>query len=112
MNRITRNSIALAIAPHTGHGRTRRDYSEILNIVRSFGFIVTDKVSDEYTPDMSSKHNSYKLEDMRTEQEIDCLLVIDEYFGLPKTETKWVIGLGFVKVECRIDTYEINAYVS
>lgn len=82
MNKQTRNTIALAIAPHTGYGRTRcRDYFAIINIVRSYGYAVTDKVSDEYNADMTHKHNAYKLVDMRTEKELDALLVIDEYFG-------------------------------
>ena len=93
MNRQTRNAIALAIGPHTGHGRTRNDYFHIIDLVRSFGFLVTEKIADEYTADMSSKHNAYKLVDMRTDKELDVLLVIDEYFG-------------------NGDQHEINSYIS
>ena len=112
MNRATRNAIATAINPYTGFGKTRDDYFEIIKIVRTFGFIVADKVADEYTPDMSSKHNAYALEDMRTEQEIDHLLIIDEYFGRPQEETTWRIGKGYVTTYRESSTHEINAYIS
>jgi len=112
MNRTTRNQIATAIAPHTGNGRTTADYSAILNIVREFGFIIGKKAADQYTADMTSKHNTYLLEDLRTGEEIEHMLVIDEYFGYPKTETVWVFGKGLVKKELHIDHYEITAYVS
>jgi hypothetical protein len=96
MNRQTRNAIAMAIGPHTGHGRTRTDYFHIIDHVRAFGFQVTEKVADDYTADMSRKHNAYKLVDMRTDKELDSLLVIDEYFGHDYDRR----------------THEINCYIS
>ena len=98
MNKSTRNAIALAIAPHTGHGRTRtRDYFPIIEIVREFGYRVTDKVADDYSADMTHKHNAYRMEDVRTDKEVDAMLVIDEYFTFDDDGCK---------------PYEISAYVS
>jgi len=48
MNKSTKNAIASAISQYTGHGKTRRDYFAIFDIIRGFGFRITDKITDEY----------------------------------------------------------------
>lgn len=115
MNKATRNAIAMAIALHTGHGRKQDDYWQIIEHIRSFGFAITDKTADEYNQDLTHKHNAYKLVDMRTEKELDALLVIDEYFpNTERTETAWSIGKGFHEITYRdhVTRWEINAYIS
>jgi len=96
MNRTTRNAIATAIKPYTGYGKTRYDYSAIINVLRFHGFEVTKKVSDFYTEDMTTKYSAYEIE--KDGQEVNSLLVIDEYFGNPQATAN--------------GTHEINAYVS
>ena len=96
MNQTIRNAINAAVKPHTGNGKTRTDYYAIRYILSSHGYYITNKVADQYSADMSSKHNVYEFVESDTWKPVNALLVIDEYFGNQTAN----------------GTHEINAYVA